>query len=131
MSHLQDLSKSPKVQFIQLPQATRASNPEQSILLKQGQSVVLVKGGVSVKIANNKFHSLKATTYVLVRFGAQAESPQVREEEQNVHQVGPALVGTTITCSGEALARITVVQSKSKLLTIVLMEGVKVVKDLK
>ncbi|MFA7339649.1 MAG: hypothetical protein WC028_22905 [Candidatus Obscuribacterales bacterium] len=124
MTTLEDLEQPPPVQFVRLAdelKATKLASPMQSITLKQGQSVVLVAEGVTVKVANNKFHSLKATTFVLVKFAARVDAS---EEEQDVQQVEPALVGTAITCNGKTLALVSAIDSKSKLLTIDLAAGV-------
>lgn len=128
MTTEQDLEQPPPVQFVRIADALRAAmaSPKQSITLAQGQSVVLVKDGVTVKVANNKFHSLKATTFVLVKFAARVNAT---EEEQEAQQVEPALVGTAITCNGKTLALVSAVDSKSKRLTIDLAAGVQVQDD--
>lgn len=130
MSSLNDLGR-PVVQFVRLPAAgqteAKPTSPK-SISLKQGESVVLVGDGVSVKVANNKFHSLKSTTFVLVKFDARVAAAD-EHEPQDAQQVEPALVGTSITCNGKTLALVSAVESKSKLLTIELADGVKVQND--
>ena len=125
MSTLQDLGQSPLVQFVRLPDV-KLSKPQKSISLMQGQSVTLVGDGITIKVANNKFHSLKATTFVMVKFGM----VDAADEQQDTHQVEPALVGTSITCNGKTLAVVTKVESKSKLLTIDLADGVQVQNDI-
>lgn len=126
MTTLEDLEQPPPVQFVRLPdelQALKLASPKQSITLEQGQSVVLVADGVTVKVANNKFHSLKATTFVLVKFAARVDAS---EEEQDAQQVEPTVVGSAITCNGKTLALVSAIDSKSKQLTIDLVDGVHV-----
>ncbi|CAN5159992.1 hypothetical protein BH11CYA1_BH11CYA1_07850 [soil metagenome] len=125
MSTLQDLGQAPLVQFVRLPEVT-PTKPQKSITLKQGQSVTLIGDGVTIKVANNKFHSLKATTFVLVKF----DMVDTADEQQDTHQVEPAQVGTSITCNGKTLGVVTKVESKSKLLTIDLADGVQVQNDI-
>jgi len=96
-----------------------------SLSLKQGQSVVLVSGQVNVKVSNTKFHSLTATTFVIVSFETSEEKlPDIR-------QVEPAFVGQSIESGGITLAQITDVQSGSKLLTLNLAPGVEVRQGIK
>ena len=126
MTTLEDLEQPPPVQFVRLPdelQAVKLASPKQSITLEQGQSVVLVADGVTVKVANNKFHSLKATTFVLVKFAARVDDA---EQPQDAQQVEPTVVGSAITCNGKTLALVSAIDSKSKQLTIDLVEGVHV-----
>ena len=104
----------------------KLASPKQSITLEQGQSVVLVADGVTVKVANNKFHSLKATTFVLVKFAARVDDA---EQPQDAQQVEPTVVGSAITCNGKTLALVSAIDSKSKQLTIDLVEGVHVQND--
>jgi hypothetical protein len=129
MTTLEDLEQPPPVQFVRLPdelQAVKLASPKQSITLEQGQSVVLVADGVTVKVANNKFHSLKATTFVLVKFAARVDDA---EQPQDAQQVEPTVVGSAITCNGKTLALVSAIDSKSKQLTIDLVEGVHVQND--
>lgn len=126
MTTLEDLEQPPPVQFARLPaelQAPKLASPKQSITLEQGQSVVLVADGVTVKVANNKFHSLKATTFVLVKFAARVDDA---EQPQDAQQVEPTVVGSAITCNGKTLALVSAIDSKSKQLTIDLVDGVHV-----
>ena len=125
MTTLEDLEQPPPVQFARLPAELQAlmASPKQSITLEQGQSVVLVADGVTVKVANNKFHSLKATTFVLVKFAARVDDA---EQPQDAQQVEPTVVGSAITCNGKTLALVSAIDSKSKQLTIDLVEGVHV-----
>ena len=126
MTTLKDLEQPPPVQFVRLPdelQAVKLASPKQSITLEQGQSVVLVADGVTVKVANNKFHSLKATTFVLVKFAARVDDA---EQPQDAQQVEPTVVGSAITCNGKTLALVSAIDSKSKRLTIDLVDGVHV-----
>ena len=126
MTTLEDLEQPPPVQFVRLPdelQALKLASPKQSITLEQGQSVVLVADGVTVKVANNKFHSLKATTFVLVKFAARVDDA---EQPQDAQQVEPTVVGSAITCNGKTLALVSAIDSKSKQLTIDLVDGVHV-----
>ncbi len=126
MTTLEDLEQPPPVQFARLPdalQALKLASPKQSITLEQGQSVVLVADGVTVKVANNKFHSLKATTFVLVKFAARVDDA---EQPQDAQQVEPTVVGSAITCNGKTLALVSAIDSKSKRLTIDLVDGVHV-----
>jgi sulfur transfer complex TusBCD TusB component (DsrH family) len=126
MTTLEDLEQPPPVQFVRLPnelQAVKLASPKQSITLEQGQSVVLVADGVTVKVANNKFHSLKATTFVLVKFAARVDDA---EQPQDAQQVEPTVVGSAITCNGKTLALVSAIDSKSKQLTIDLVDGVHV-----
>lgn len=126
MTTLEDLEQPPPVQFARLPaelKALKLASPKQSITLEQGQSVVLVADGVTVKVANNKFHSLKATTFVLVKFAARVDDA---EQPQDAQQVEPTVVGSAITCNGKTLALVSAIDSKSKQLTIDLVEGVHV-----
>jgi sulfur transfer complex TusBCD TusB component (DsrH family) len=126
MTTLEDLEQPPPVQFVRLPdelQAVKLASPKQSITLEQGQSVVLVADGVTVKVANNKFHSLKATTFVLVKFAARVDDA---EQPQDAQQVEPTVVGSAITCNGKTLALVSAIDSKSKRLTIDLVDGVHV-----
>jgi hypothetical protein len=126
MTTLEDLEQPPPVQFARLPdelQALKLASPKQSITLEQGQSVVLVADGVTVKVANNKFHSLKATTFVLVKFASRVDDA---EQPQDAQQVEPTVVGSTITCNGKTLALVSAIDSKSKRLTIDLVDGVQV-----
>jgi sulfur transfer complex TusBCD TusB component (DsrH family) len=126
MTTLEDLEQPPPVQFARLPdelQAPKLASPKQSITLEQGQSVVLVADGVTVKVANNKFHSLKATTFVLVKFAARVDDA---EQPQDAQQVEPTVVGSAITCNGKTLALVSAIDSKSKRLTIDLVDGVQV-----
>ncbi len=126
MTTLKDLEQPPPVQFVRLPdelQAVKLASPKQSITLEQGQSVVLVADGVTVKVANNKFHSLKATTFVLVKFAARVDDA---EQPQDAQQVEPTVVGSAITCNGKTLALVSAIDSKSKQLTIDLVDGVHV-----
>jgi sulfur transfer complex TusBCD TusB component (DsrH family) len=126
MTTLEDLEQPPPVQFVRLPdelQAVKLAIPKQSITLEQGQSVVLVADGVTVKVANNKFHSLKATTFVLVKFAARVDDA---EQPQDAQQVEPTVVGSAITCNGKTLALVSAIDSKSKRLTIDLVDGVHV-----
>ena len=126
MTTLEDLEQPPPVQFVRLPdelQALKLASPKQSITLEQGQSVVLVADGVTVKVANNKFHSLKATTFVLVKFAARVDDA---EQPQDAQQVEPTVVGSAITCNGKTLALVSAIDSKSKRLTIDLVDGVHV-----
>ena len=129
MTTLEDLEQPPPVQFARLPDALHAlklASPKQSITLEQGQSVVLVADGVTVKVANNKFHSLKATTFVLVKFAARVDDA---EQPQDAQQVEPTVVGSAITCNGKTLALVSAIVSKSKQLTIDVVEGVHVQND--
>ena len=132
MTTEEDLEQPPPVQFVRIADSLRAAmaSPKQSITLDQGQSVVLVADGVAVKVANNKFHSLKATTFVLVKFAARVNADKAlhdgEPEEQQAQQVEPALVGTAITCNGKTLALVSAIDSKSKRLTIDLADGVQV-----
>lgn len=129
MSTLKDLEQPPPVQFVRLPdelQAVKLASPKQSITLEQGQSVVLVADGVTVKVANNKFHSLKATTFVLVKFASRVDNS---EQPQDAQQVEPTVVGSAITCNGKTLALVSAIDSKSKRLTIDLVDGVHVQND--
>ncbi len=125
MTTLEDLEQPPPVQFARLPDELQAlmASPKQSITLEQGQSVVLVADGVTVKVANNKFHSLKATTFVLVKFAARVDDA---EQPQDAQQVEPTVVGSAITCNGKTLALVSAIDSKSKRLTIDLVDGVHV-----
>lgn len=126
MTTLEDLEQPPPVQFARLPaelQALKLASPKQSITLEQGQSVVLVADGVTVKVANNKFHSLKATTFVQVKFAARVDDA---EQPQDAQQVEPTVVGSAITCNGKTLALVSAIDSKSKQLTIDLVDGVHV-----
>ena len=125
MTTLEDLEQPPPVQFARLPAELQAlmASPKQSITLEQGQSVVLVADGVTVKVANNKFHSLKATTFVLVKFAARVDDA---EQPQDAQQVEPTVVGSAITCNGKTLALVSAIDSKSKQLTIDLVDGVHV-----
>ncbi len=126
MTTLEDLEQPPPVQFVRLPEELRAAklaSPMRSITLEQGQSVVLVADGVTVKVANNKFHSLKATTFVLVKFAARVDDA---EQPQDAQQVEPTVVGSAITCNGKTLALVSAIDSKSKRLTIDLVDGVHV-----
>lgn len=126
MTTLEDLEQPPPVQFVRLPdelQAVKLASPKQSITLEQGQSVVLVADGVTVKVANNKFHSLKATTFVLVKFAARVDDA---EQPQDAQQVEPTVVGSAITCNGKTLALVSAIDSKSKRLTIDLVDSVHV-----
>ena len=126
MTTLEDLEQPPPVQFVRLPdelQAVKLASPKQGITLEQGQSVVLVADGVTVKVANNKFHSLKATTFVLVKFAARVDDA---EQPQDAQQVEPTVVGSAITCNGKTLALVSAIDSKSKRLTIDLVDGVHV-----
>lgn len=126
MTTLEDLEQPLPVQFVRLPdelQAVKLASPKQSITLEQGQSVVLVADGVTVKVANNKFHSLKATTFVLVKFAARVDDA---EQPQDAQQVEPTVVGSAITCNGKTLALVSAIDSKSKRLTIDLVDGVHV-----
>jgi len=128
MTTLEDLEQPPPVQFARLPDELQAlmASPKQSITLEQGQSVVLVADGVTVKVANNKFHSLKATTFVLVKFAARVDDA---EQPQDAQQVEPTVVGSAITCNGKTLALVSAIDSKSKQLTIDLVDGVHVQND--
>jgi len=128
MTTLEDLEQPPPVQFARLPAELQAlmASPKQSITLEQGQSVVLVADGVTVKVANNKFHSLKATTFVLVKFAARVDDA---EQPQDAQQVEPTVVGSAITCNGKTLALVSAIDSKSKQLTIDLVDGVHVQND--
>ncbi len=130
MSTLEDLEQQPPVQFARLSderQAVKLASPKQSITLEQGQSVILVADGVTVKVANNKFHSLKKTTFVLVKFAARVDAATAEQEVvQEAQQAEPTLVGSAITCNGKTLALVSAIDSKSKQLTIDLVDGVQV-----
>jgi hypothetical protein len=130
MTTLEDLEQPPPVQFARLVdelQVVKLASPKQSITLEQGQSVVLVADGVTVKVANKKFHSLKATTFLLVKFAARVDAAREEQDvEQDTQQVEPTLVGSAITCNGKTMALVSAIDSKSKRLTIDLFDGVQV-----
>lgn len=130
MSTLEDLEQPHPVQFARLSdelQAVKLASPKQSITLEQGQSVILAADGVTVKVANNKFHSLTKTTFVLVKFAARVDAATGEQEvAQEAQQVEPTLVGSAITCNGKTLAVVSAIDSKSKRLTIDLFDGVQV-----
>lgn len=130
------LPRSRAVQFVRVPEtepvAAETDTKPKTISLKQGQSVVLVGGAVSVKVSNTKFHSLLKTSYVLVNFLTRiqdGDSKDEDEERQDAHHVEPALVGSAIACNGQTLAVVDEVQSGSKLLKLKLAAGVTVRKD--
>jgi hypothetical protein len=130
MSTLEDLEQPPPVRFARLVdelQVVKLASPKQSITLEQGQSVVLVAAGVTVKVANKKFHSLKATTFLLVKFAARIDAATEEQDVvQEAQQVEPTLVGSAITCNGKTMALVSAIDSKSKRLTIDLFDGVQV-----
>lgn len=115
---------SPAVQFVR-PLDGAAKAKGKSLSLAQGQSAVLVKNGVSVKVCNTKFHSLLRTTYVLVGFYS------APERQEGIHQVEPAFVGQSIESAGITFAQVASVQSATKVLKLTLAPGVEVRQDFK
>jgi hypothetical protein len=140
MTKLEDLlPRPPVVQFVRPePEAADKQKADQgkggkskgkTISLAQGQSVVLVSDDVAVKVSNTKFHSLVATTYVLVNFLTRVSQEGETQEQKDAHHVEPALVGSAIACNGHTLAVVNDVQSRSKLLKLKLAAGVSVRND--
>lgn len=97
-----------------------------TVELNQGETVLLRKGNVAVKVRNNKFHSLMATSYIMVVFDN--GHTKADDDDYEMHQVEPTFVGQFIESGGISLAQVADVQSGTKLLTLVLAEGVEAVK---